>query len=416
MEILHKRCAGIDIGKASAKVCVRIQGSGSRKTSMDVSDWGSMTDQVLALRDYLQAQQVTCIVMEATSDYWKPFYYVLEDLIDDGVTLLLANAAQVKNVPGRKTDVNDAMWLSDLGAHGLVRGSFVPPQPIRELRDLTRLRTVYVRERVREVSRLEKRLETPGIKLSLVASNLEGVSANRMLHALVDGERDPEVLADLAVKRMRDAKRPQLVQALTGRFTDHDGRIIGFHLDHIAALDAQISELEALIEEAMSPFRHARDLLCTIPGISVTVANIIIAETGGDMSVFPTPEQFVSWIGVSPGQYQSANRRKNVKARPGDTWLKGALGISAMAIAKSNGQTYLAVRYRRIKARRGFLRAIVATERATGVAIWHMLTTDTEFHDLGGDHYERTNADRTRRRALNQLRNLGYNVEITKAA
>lgn len=411
MEVIHRRCAGIDIGKKSAKVCVRVQGSGSRATSTEVTDWGSMTRDVLGLRDYLLEQQVSCVLMESTSDYWKPYYYLLEDA---GFELILANAGHVKNIPGRKSDVLDAVWLADLAAHGLVRASFVPPPAIRDLRDLTRTRTIIARERVRETTRLEKRLESPGIKLSIVASDLNGASSRRMLRALVDGERDPEVLADLALGTMR-SKREQLIDALTGRFSDHDAFMIGLHLDRIEQLDQTIAGLDQRIEVMIEPFRHARDLLSTIPGVSVVVADVIIAETGGDMSVFPSAGHLAAWAGVAPGQNESAGRKKQTKTRPGDSYLKGALGIAALAAASSKN-TYLGARYRRIAARRGGLRAIVATERAILTAVWHMLTDDVAYRDLGADHYQLSHPDQIQRRAIRQLRALGFEVELRPAS
>lgn len=416
MEVRHHRCAGIDIGKAGSKVCVRVQGSGQRPTSTEIIDCGSMTREILGLHDYLVAEHVSCIVMESTSDYWKPYYYALEDLIESGVELILANAAHVKNVPGRKTDVNDATWLAELAAHGLVRSSFVPPPPIRQLRDLTRTRTVYARDRVRVLSRLEKQLEAPGIKLSVVASDLDGVSSRRMLQALVDGERDPVILADLAVPQMLRRKRDQLIDALTGRFTDHDAFMIGIHLRQLDELAATITTLEATIEELIAPFRVSRDLLCTIPGVSLTVANIIIAETGGDMNVFPTADHLASWTGVTPGHHQSAGRTKKTKAPPGDAYLKGALGIAAMSIAKSHTHNHLTARFRRIKSHTDAKRAIVATERTLIVASYHMINKQVPYHDLGADHYDKSRETATRRRALHQLTQLGYNVQLTKTA
>lgn len=411
MEVIHRRCAGIDIGKKSAKVCVRVQGAGRRATSTEVTDWGSMTREILGLREYLVREQVTCVLMESTSDYWKPYYYLLEEA---GFELILANAGHVKNIPGRKSDVLDAVWLADLAAHGLVRASFVPPPAIRDLRDLTRTRTIIARERVRETTRLEKRLESPGIKLSVVASDLNGVSARRMLRALVDGERDPEVLADLALGTMQ-AKRALLVDALTGRFSDHDAFMIGLHLDRIEQHDRAIAELDERIEAMIEPFRDARDLLTTIPGVSRVVADVIIAETGGDMSIFPSPGHLAAWAGVAPGQNESAGRKKQTTTRPGDSYLKGALGIAALAAANSKG-TYLGARYRRIAARRGGLRAIVAIERSILTAVWHMLTDHLDYRDLGADHYQLSHPDQIQRRAIRQLRALGFDVELRPAS
>jgi transposase len=411
VEVMHRRCGGIDIGKKSAKVCVRVQGTGSRATSTEVTDWGAMTRDILGLREYLVAQQVSCVLMESTSDYWKPYYYVLEDA---GFELILANAGHVKNIPGRKSDVADAVWLADLAAHGLVRASFVPPPAIRDLRDLTRTRTIIARERVRETTRLEKRLESPGIKLSIVASDLNGVSARRMLRALVAGERDPEVLADLALGTLR-VKRDLLIDAFTGRFSDHDAFMIGLHLDRIDQHDQAIAGLDERIEAMIEPFRHARDLLTTIPGVSRVVAEVIIAETGAEMTIFPSAGHLAAWAGVAPGQNESAGRKKQTPARPGDSYLKGALGIAALSAAGSKN-TYLGARYRRIAARRGGLRAIVATERVILTAVWHMLTDDVAYRDLGADHYQLSHPEQIKRRAIKHLRGLGYEVELRPAS
>jgi transposase len=284
MDVVHPRCAGIDVSKRDAKVCVRVAGAGRGRAKSTVTTWGSVTNQVLALRDHLVAEQVTLVVMEATSDYWKPFYYLLED---GPFEVMLVNARHVKNLPGRKTDVSDAAWLAELGAHGLVRGSFVPPEPIRQLRDLTRARTTITRERAREIQRLEKLLEDAGIKLSSVATEITGVSGRAMLAALIAGQRDPAVLADLAKRRLR-SKIPELTEALTGRFAEHHAFLARLHLDLIDGHTMAIDALTARIEVTIEPFRRARDLITTIPGISTGVADVIIAETGADMTRFPS--------------------------------------------------------------------------------------------------------------------------------
>jgi transposase len=289
-----------------------------------------MTNQILALREHLIAEQVSCVAMEATGDYWKPFYYLLEDA---GFELLLANARHVKNLPGRKTDVSDAAWLAQLAAHGLVRGSLVPPPPIRQLRDLTRTRTGWVRDRSREIARLERLLEDAGIKLSSVASELNGVSCRAMLSALIDGERDPAVLANLAKRRLRP-KISILVEALAGRFSDHHAYLARMHLDPIDRHTARIADIEQRIEVLMEPFQAFRELISSIPGISRTVADVVIAETGGDLSVFPTAEHLTSWAGVCPGSHESAGRVKSTKTRAGNAHLKGALGVAALAVAR----------------------------------------------------------------------------------
>lgn len=410
MELVHPRCAGIDISKKDAKVCVRVAGAGRRKTVETVTTWGSMTNRVLALRDHLIAEQVTCAVMEATGDYWKPFYYLLEDA---GFELLLVNARHVKNLPGRKSDVSDAAWLAQLGAHGLVRGSFVPPEPIRQLRDLTRTRTSITRERSREIQRLEKLLEDAGIKLSSVASDLTGVSGRAMLEGLIAGQRDPGQLADLAKRRLR-SKIPALTEALTGRFTEHHAFLTRTHLNLIDQHTQAIAELTARIEVVIEPFQGFRELICTIPGISIGIADVIIAETGADMSRFPTAGHLASWAGTTPGSNESAGRVKSTRTRPGNPYLQGALGTAAMAITRSN-DTYFAAKYRRIAARRGPVRAILAVQHAMLIAIWNMGTTGTLYDDPGADFFIRLHPERAKTRALEQLRSLGYRVTLGRA-
>ena len=407
MEIVHVRCAGLDISKRDAKVCVRVGGAGRRKTVETVTTWGSTTNQVLALRDHLVAEQVTCAVMEATGDYWKPFYYLLEDA---GFEVLLVNARHVKNLPGRKPDVSDATWLAQLGAHGLVRGSFVPPEPIRALRDLTRARTAITRERGREIQRLEKLLEDAGIKLSSVATDINGVSGRAMLEALIAGQRDPAALAQLAKRRLR-SKIPALTEALTGRFTEHHAFLARVHLDLIDGHTRAVDELTERIEVMIEPFRGIRDLIVSAPGIGIAVADVIIAETGADMTRFPTAGHLASWAGTCPGSNESAGRIKSTHTRPGNPYLKGALGVAAMSAARSK-DTYLAAKYRRIASRRGPVKAIVALEHALLIAIWHMITNGAFYIEPGGDYFTRLHPDKTKQRALDQLRKMGYAVTL----
>lgn len=411
MDIVHYRCAGLDISKRDVKVCVRVQEPTRARASSTVTTWRAVTSQILALRDHLIAQKVTLVVMEATSSYWKSFYYLLEE---GPFEIMLVNPRHVKNLPGRKTDVSDAAWLAQLGAHGLVSGSFVPPEPIRKLRDLTRTRNVVVRERAREIQRLEKLLEDAGIKLSSVATNLTGVSGRAMLDALVAGERSPTVLADMAKRRLR-SKIPELTEALTGRFSEHHAFLVRVQLDLIDQRTHIIDELTTRIEEEMIPFRAARDLMTTIPGISTKVADVIVAETGADMSRFPTAGHLASWAGTCPGSNESAGRVKSTRTRPGNPYLKGALGIAAMSAARSH-DTYYSAKYRRIAARRGPIKAVVAIEHAMLVAIWNMLQTGATYNDPGDDFYARRTPDKTKSRALSQLRNLGYTVILEPTA
>lgn len=412
MEVVHPRCAGIDISKRDAKVCVRIAGAGRRKAAETVTTWGAMTRQILALRDHLAAERVTCVVMEATGDYWKPFYYLLEDL--PGTAVMLVNARHVKNLPGRKTDVADATWLAQLGAHGLVRGSFVPPEPVRRLRDLTRARTAITRERSREVQRLEKLLEDAGIKLSAVASDIVGVSGRAMLEALISGDRDPARMADLARRRMR-SKIPELTEALAGRFSSHHAFLARVHLNLIDQHTTAIGQITGRIEEAMEPFRGFRQLICSIPGISTLTADVIIAETGADMTRFPAAGHLASWAGTTPGNNESAGKIKSSRTRPGNPYLQGALGAAAMACAQNPG-TFLGAKYRRIAARRGPQKANVAVQRAMLTAIWHMGTNGTFYDDPGAGYFTRLNPERARNRAIRQLQDMGYHVTLEQAS
>lgn len=408
LEVVHDRAVGIDISKTDAKVCVRVPGAQAGTYTSTVTTWASTTNQILALCEYLEGQQVTTVVMEATSDYWKPFYYLMEEALP----LKLVNAKDVKNFRGRKTDVADAKWLAQLAAYGLLRASFVPPEPIRILRDLTRTRTKITQDRTREIQRLEKFLESSGIKLSTVVSELNGLASRTMLHALVDGERDPDILAALG-HRLK-ASTPELVEALTGRFTPHHAFMVKDHLNQIDTFTTRIDEFTARIEEAIAPFQTARDALTTIPGVSTLVADVIIAETGSDMNVFPTAAHLASWAGVCPGNNRSAGRVKSSKTLPGNSYLKGALGISALSVSRSHN-SFLAARYRRLAQRRGPMKALVAIEHTILTAVWHMLTTGEVFNDLGVDYYSQRDTTKAKNSAIRQLHKLGYDVELTPA-
>lgn len=319
-------------------------------------------------------------------------------------------------MPGRprtcpaKTDVSDAAWLAQLGAHGLVRPSLVPPQPVRELRDLTRARTQMTRERGQIVQRLEKLLEDTGIKLAAVASDLIGVSGRAMLEALIRGERDPQILAEMAKRKLRN-KIPELTEALTGRFRDHHAFLARLYLDHYDQLTTAIGRLDERIEEAMAPFHGSLDLPDTIPGINRATAEAIIAETGGDMSRFTSAKHLASWAGVCPGHHASAGRTKNTKVRPGNPYLKGALGPAAFGTVRTN-DTYLQARYKRLTARRGPLRALVAVEHSIITAIWHMLTDNIPYGELGGSYFTQRDPERATRHAINALNQLGYTVTL----
>jgi transposase len=409
MDIVHERAAGLDISKRDAKVCLRLPGHRAGTFTSTVTTWGATTGQILALRDVLEREHVTTVVMEATSDYWKPFFYLMEDTLP----VILVNAKAARNIPGRKTDVSDAAWLAQLGAYGLLRPSFVPPEPIRELRDLTRARSIATRDRTREIQRLEKFLEGSGIKLSSVVSNLTGVSSRAMLEALINGERDPEVLAGLAKGTLR-SKIPELVNALTGRFKPHHAFMARLHLDQIDAQSRIIDTLTRRIEEAMEPFRTAREFLATIPGVSLKVADVIIAETGADMSRFETPGRLASWTGVCPGSNESAGRIKSAHILPGNKYLKAALGTAALSASRSK-DTYLAAKFRRISARRGPMKAIVAIEHSILTAAWHLLADGECYADPGTDHFTRLDPIKAKNNAIKKLNSLGFDVTITPA-
>ena len=408
MELIHERAAGIDISKRDAKVAIRAPGKRKNSFVTTVTTWGATTNAILALREMLLDAGVTTVVMEATSDYWRPFYYLFEDALP----VMLVNAKAARNIPGRKTDVSDSAWLAQLGAHGLLRASFVPAEPVRRLRDLTRARTIATQDRSREVQRLEKFLESSGIKLSATVTDLMGVSARAMLEALVHGERDPQKLASLARGVMKK-KIPELVEALTGRFEEHHAFLVRMHLDRYDSLTASIDSLTARIEEAMLPFRTERDLLETIPGVSTLVADVVIAETGADMATFETPGRLASWAGVSPGANESAGRVKSTHTRHGDSYLKGALGQAALNIARHPKGTYLGARYRHIAARRGRMKAIVATEHAILAAIWQMFTNGVIYDDVGEKFFIQQNPIKAKNNAIKRLHELGYNVTLT---
>lgn len=407
MDIVHERAAGMDISKRDAKVCLRVPGTRAGTYTSTVTTWGSTTGQILELRDFLEREHVTTVVMEATSDYWKPFFYLFEETLP----VMLVNAKAARNIPGRKTDVSDAAWLAQLAAHGLLRASFIPPEPIRDLRDLTRARAIATRDRTREIQRLEKFLEGSGIKLSSVVSDLTGVSSRAMLEALIQGERDPEVLAGLARGTLR-SRIPALIDALTGRFKAHHAFMARLHLDQIDAQTRIIDALTDRIEEAMAPFRAARDFLATIPGVSLKVADVIIAETGADMTVFQTPGRLASWAGVCPGSNESAGRIKSAHILPGNKYLKAALGTAALSASRSKN-TYLAAKYQRIRFRRSPMIAIVALQHSILTAVWHLLADGECYKDPGADYFTRLDPVKARTSAIHKLNSLGYNVTLS---
>jgi transposase len=372
-----------------------------------VVTFGTVTVELLALRDWLLAHRVTLVGMESTGVYWKPVFYVLENAVE----CWLLNARHLRNVPGRKTDVSDAAWIASLVEHGLVRPSFVPPAPIRELRNLTRYRRAQLEERTRDAQRLDKVLQDAGIKLSSVASDILGVSGRAMLAALVSGDRDPEALADLARGRLRK-KLPQLQQALTGRFGPHHAVLIGHILAKLDYLDETIGALSDEIDEVIRPFEPQVALLVTIPGVDRRTAEEVIAEIGVDMDRFGTAAQLASWAGMCPGHHESAGKQRSGRTRPGPKWLQRSLQEAAKAAGRSTG-TYLGAQYQRLRGRRGPAKATKAVGHSILVAAFHMLRDGVAYNDLGADWFGRLRPQQHARRLVHQLRALGYEVTIT---
>ena len=408
MDVMHERCAGIDISKSDVKVCIRVPATGKhRRRRTEVRTFPAMTNDLLTMRDWLISEGVTLVAMEATGSYWKPVFYLLEQTFE----CWLLNARHMKAVPGRKTDVKDAEWIAKLVEHGLVRPSFVPPPPIRQLRDLTRYRTEVTRERTRETQRLHNLLEDTGIKLTSVASDMLGKSGRAMLEALIAGERNPHVLAELALGRLR-SKQPALLEALTGHFTHHHAFLARAMLDRIDEATTMQARLNTAIDAHLHPFHQHIQLLATIPGISARTAEVVLAEIGADITQFPTAGHLASWAGVCPGNHESAGKSTTGTTRPGDPWLKAVLGQAAISAARSKN-TYLAARYRRIMARRGRKRALVALQHSILTSIWHMFTHNIDYHDLGANYFlERTGKTRATRRLISQLNHLGYQVML----
>ncbi len=410
-----ERIAALDIGKATLVCCARVPGSGpGGRRSQEVTTYSTMTRSLQVMADRLLELGVTRVVMEATSDYWKPAFYLLEA---HGFQVWLCNAKDVKHLPGRpKTDVLDAVWLCKIAERQMIRPSFVPPPPIRRLRDLTRYRVALVSDRTGEKNRVEKLLEDAQIKLSVVASDIFGVSGRAMLAALIAGERDPKVLAQLARSRMR-VKIGDLEEAFVGHFTDHHAFLLTQMLTRIDALGADITGLDTRIEAEIAPFAEAVARLDEIPGVGATAAHVIIAEIGLDMSRFPTAAHLTSWARFAPGVKESAGRKKgNGATGHGDRYLARVLGEAAVAASKTN--TFLGERYRRIARRRGKKKAIVAVGRSILVIVWHLLSDDqARFHDLGPDfHDNRLGPERTRRNHVRQLEALGYKVTLQPVA
>lgn len=412
MDVIVDRCAGLDVHQKTVVACVRTPGTGRRKRDSEVRTFDTFTDGLIELRDWLLVSKVTEVAMEATGVYWKPVWDVLEG---HGFSVLLANPAHIKNVPGRKTDVNDATWIGQLLECGLLRGSFVPPTEIRQLREITRYRRQLVEERSREVQRLQKLLEDAGVKLTAVVSHVLGVTGRAMLEALVAGERDPQVLAAMAKGRLK-VKSELLGRSVPGGFNDFHATMTRELLDHIDYLDGAVARLDDQVDALMIPFIDARDRLDTIPGIAKRCAEIVIAEIGVDMSRFPTAGHLASWAGLCPGNNESAGKHRSTTTRSGNPWLTSALVEAAWAAVRTK-DCYLAVRFQRIRKRRGEQRALIAVAHTILVICWHLLADNTVYDELGTDYLAgRDQPERRRRHLVAQLEQLGFSVELAPVA
>jgi transposase len=409
MEILYQRCAGIDVHKATAVVTVGwLDERGVRRK--ETRTFGTTTPAIARLVAWLIERGVTHVAMESTGVYWKPLF----NLLEPHVSVVLANAAHVKAVPGRKTDVRDSEWLLDLMQHGLIRGSFIPEAPIRALRDLTRYRTELIQERTREANRIQKVLEDANIKLASVASDVLGVSGRAMLRAIADGETDPEVLALLARAALRK-KHAALVEALTGRVQDHHRLLLTTLLAHVEHLEQAIAAVSAEIGRRLEPYAAAVELLCSIVGVKRRAAEVIVAEVGVDMGRFADARHLCSWAALCPGNDESAGRRRSGRTRKGNRWLKTVLVQGAWGAAKAKG-SYFGAQFRRIARRRGEKRAVIAVAHSILTVIYHVLKDGVFYEDLGADYFDRRSPDQHARYHLKRLAELGFDVTLQPAA
>ncbi len=405
MQVLYPCCCGLDIHKRFVVACL-LSTDAAGQVRKEVRTFSTMTDDLLALLDWLAAHGCTHLAMESTSSYWRPVYNLLEGQL----VVLVANAYHIRNVPGRKTDVKDAEWLADLLRHGLIRGSFIPSPEQRRLRDLTRYRTHLVEERARLTNRLQAVLEDANVKLASVVTDVRGVSARAILEALLAGETDPRLLAELARGRLR-AKREQLAKAVVGRFTDHHAFMVTEHLSHLDYLEEAMERVSAEIAQRLRDELAAIELLDTVPGISVRSAEILLAELGTDLSRFPDAKHLASWAGMCPGNAESGGKRLSGKTRKGNQALRQVL-IEIAHVASKTKDTYLAAQYRRIAARRGKKRALVALGHTVLVIVYHILTRRQPYHELGVAYFDQLDRHRVEQRLVRRLERLGYTVSL----
>jgi transposase len=408
MDTLIERCAGIDVHQRTMVVTVRVPAAGGGR-AVHTQTFGTMTADLLVLREWLQVQGVTHVAMESTGVYWRPLYYLLED----GFTVLLINMQHLTHVPGRKSDVRDSEWLAQLLECGLLRGSLVPPAAIRDLRDVTRYRKRQIEDRAQEVNRLHRVLQDAGLKLASVLTDVMGVSGRAMVEALLHGTTDPAVLADLARGRLR-SKRPALQQALRGAFRPQHALLVTHILAKIDFLDEAIGTLTEEIDRQLRPFEPAVTRLMTIPGVARRNAITVFVETGGDMRPFPSAAHLCSWGAMCPGQDESGGKRHTGKTRDGNRYLRGALIEAALATTRARG-TALQARYYRIKRHRGHKKAVVAVGHQILEIAYYVLRDAVTYQELGADYFERRDRERTTRRHVKQLEALGYTVTLNAA-
>lgn len=411
MDLVYARCAGLDVHKATVVGCVRVPGPRRGDRQMETRTFATTLRGLAELTTWLTGHGITHVAMESTGVYWRPVYAGLEGT----VPVLLVNARHVQMVPGRKTDVRDCEWLAQLLECGLLRGSFVPPPAVRDLRDLTRLRKALIRERGHHVNRIEKTLELASIKLGTVVTDIMGKTGRAILEALSAGRDAPEQLAALAQGSIRRKKQAALREAVAGRLTPHYAFLLHQHLSLIEALDTHIATLDARIEAAMAPFAEAAALVQTMPGVATRAAPAILAETGMDMAPFPTAGHFASWARLCPGTHESAGKRRPTTTGQGAVWLRATLQEAAWAAARTKRSYYRAL-YHRLKGRRGAKKAIVAVQHAMLVALWHMLKRRVPHHDLGADYFDRRNTARLRHHHVRRLQQLGYQVLLVEEA
>ena len=409
MELMHRRCCGLDVHKETVVACLRLVADG--KVTTEVRTFQTTTADLLRLSAWLAANECTHVAMEATGVYWKPVWHIL----DDGeFALLLANAAHVKNVPGRKTDVNDATWLAELLAHGLLRASFVPDTQTQEMRTLLRTRKQLVREQSSHVLRVQKTLEDANIKLDSVLSDVMGKSGRAMIEALIAGETNPTKLASLADRRVKGSQ-DELREALRGRVTKHHRFLLRLHLNQIDALAAAMATIDAQVEESLEPFRTAVELITSIPGIKNLSAHVIVSEIGIDMSRFPSAAHLISWACLCPRNDESAGKRRSNRVRKGAVWLKTTLVQCAWAAVKKK-DSYLQAQFFRIRARRGQKKAILAVAASMLTAIYHMLKDGTMYQDLGRNYFDRRSTEKQKKNLIKRLADLGYAAALTPLA